>query len=43
LVDLTQPIKGQIERCQAILREKQYKDMKPILIDLRIPGRAYIR
>lgn len=43
LVDLTQPIKSQIDRCQAILREKQYKDLKPLVIDLRIPGRAYIR
>lgn len=43
LVDMSQPIKDQIERCQAILREKEYKDLKPIVIDLRIPGRAYIR
>lgn len=43
LMDLAQPMKDQVERCQAILREKEYQDLKPLTIDLRIPGRAYLR
>ncbi len=43
LMDLNQPLVDQVERGQALLREKEYKDLKPLTIDLRIPGRAYLR
>lgn len=43
LVDLTQPLDEQVERGRAVLRDPEYKDLKPITIDLRIPGRAYLR
>jgi hypothetical protein len=43
LIDLGQPLRDQIERCQAILRDKDYLELKPSVIDLRIPGRAYLR
>ncbi len=43
LMDLSQPLEEQVDRCQAILREKEYKDVRPLTIDLRIPGRAYLR
>lgn len=43
LMDLNHPIGEQVERGQAVLREKEYKDLKPLTIDLRIPGRAYLR
>ncbi len=43
LIDLEQPLREQVERGQAVLRDKQYKDLKPVTIDLRIPDRAYLR
>lgn len=43
LFDLSQPLKEQVERCQAILRDKDYQKTLPAVIDLRIPGRAYLR
>ncbi len=43
LMDLEQPLRAQVERCQAVLRETEYKTRKPLTIDLRIPGRAYLR
>ena len=43
LVDLERPLREQVERGQAVLRDKKYKDLKPVTIDLRIPDRAYLR
>lgn len=43
LIDLGQPLRDQIARCQAVLRDKDYLELKPSVIDLRIPGRAYLR
>jgi hypothetical protein len=42
LFDLSQPLKEQVQRCQAILRDKEYQKAQPSVIDLRIPGRAYL-
>ncbi len=43
LLDLAQPLEGQVERIQSILRDKDYIARRPLQIDVRIPGRAYIR
>ena len=42
LIDPSQSVKDQLERGQAILRDKRYKTVQPLVVDLRIPGRAYI-
>lgn len=43
IMDLGQSILSQVGRAHTILRDKEYKDLKPVTIDLRIQGRAYLR
>ncbi len=43
LFDLNQPLNEQVDRCQSILRDPELQRLQPGLIDLTIPGRAYLR
>lgn len=42
-ISLEQPLEDQVDRLQSILRDKDYARRRPLQIDVRIPGRAYIR